>query len=241
MLTGQTPDQIPMARLADYMAQLAVLFGEQDCVHFARVEGGSVALVANIESGTPLQKVQQRINRVRLGTAPSDATGAFAAINKMVSSDRGTAQLKFGSAVILRFPGTAVEDVAAPITMHDHGALTGKLYAMFEGNNGTISARIRPRIGTSYIPCTVEPAAVRELRGFLTEAVRVQGRGIWARSSNGSWACKSFHIVQVYGVKDASLRDAINQLRAIDADWPDDPLGHWVDERDGAETKGKQE
>lgn len=107
-------------------------------------------------------------------------------------------------------------------TMHDSGAIVGKLYAMFENSTGTVSARIRPSVGTNYIPCTVEPTVAKELRGHLLEAVRVQGRGLWERSAEGEWTCKSFHICQVRDVKNVTLRQAINELRAIDADWADD-------------------
>jgi hypothetical protein len=44
-----TPETLPMSRLAEYMADLATLLGEQERVHFARLENGSTALVHTIE------------------------------------------------------------------------------------------------------------------------------------------------------------------------------------------------
>jgi hypothetical protein len=67
------------------------------------------------------------------------------------------------------------------------------------------------------------------------DAVRVHGRGTFSRTESGEWICDSLHIRDVQPVKDVSLREAINALREIRADWPDDPLGDWAAiEKDGA-------
>jgi hypothetical protein len=49
-ITAYTPATIPMARLAEYMAELAVVLGEEEHVHFVRLQKGSTVLVHNIEN-----------------------------------------------------------------------------------------------------------------------------------------------------------------------------------------------
>jgi hypothetical protein len=49
-IDAYTPDTIPMRRLAEYMQDLADLFGEREHVHFARIEAGSTVLVQRIDA-----------------------------------------------------------------------------------------------------------------------------------------------------------------------------------------------
>jgi len=40
-MSALKPETLPMARLAEYLARLAVLFGHQDQVYFSKVRKGS--------------------------------------------------------------------------------------------------------------------------------------------------------------------------------------------------------
>lgn len=122
------------------------------------------------------------------------------------------------------------------ITLVDAATITGRLYALAEAPSGVVHARIRPRNGSNYIACTAEGEIAHKLSEHFMTAVRVQGKGIWKRGEAGEWTCQSVRIGQVEGIKDVSLREAINALRAIQADWPDDPLREWaeLEEKDSA-------
>lgn len=231
ILRGKSPDEIPMARLAEYMSHLAAMLGETDNVHFARVEEGSTKLVAHVDAGRPAQRVQARAYAVREHRAPREAMSAYNAINDMLSADRGTARLTHGSATVIRFPGAHVRP-AQTVSLLDSGTITGQLYALSEDRAGEIKARIRPRTGTAVI-CTADRSAGLMLRKFLFEPVRVHGQGKWERDVDGGWSCQSLHIRDVRQVRDSSVRDAIAALRTINVEWPDDPLDD-LDERDGA-------
>jgi hypothetical protein len=235
VLEGKPPDQIPMARLAEYMQHLAVMFGEIQSVHFERVQEGSTVLVSKADLGGPAQRVHARVRAVAARRAPAEAMRAFRKINEMVAADGTRARLAYQGAVILRFPGRLVEE-ESQVSITETGSITGRLYSLLEESPGQLRARIRPRDGNGYIPCTVEPHIARELRNHFMEAVRAVGRGTWARNDGGQWICRSLHIESVMPVRDVPLRDAINTLREIEADWPDDPLGDWaiLDERSGA-------
>ena len=59
-----TPSAIPMARLAEYMADFAVLLGNEKSVHPGGLEEGSTVLVAKVEwEAEP--KVRERLHLVR--------------------------------------------------------------------------------------------------------------------------------------------------------------------------------
>jgi hypothetical protein len=235
VLEGRSPDQIPMARLAEYMQQFAIMLGETENVHFARVEEGCTRLVAKLNPGLPAQRVHARVYAVRDRRAPADAMRAFRRIDGMVGEDRTHARVTFGAGVILRFPGNVNSNVP-PFNLVDNATITGKLYALIEQPSGLLNARIRPRGGNTYVSCSADDRIGRQLRNFFLDAVRVQGRGTWVRSENGEWSCQSLHILDVHPVNDVSLREAINALRAVDGDWSDDPLGDWatLDEKEGA-------
>jgi hypothetical protein len=240
VLEGRSPDQIPMARLAEYMQQLAIMLGETENVHFARIEKGCARLVAKLNPGYPAQRVYARVYAVRDRRAPAEAMRAFRRINDMVGEERRHAHVTFGACVILRFPGNVTSDVA-PFSLVENGTITGKLYALIEQPSGLLNARIRPQGGNTYVSCSADNRIGRQLRNYFLDAVRVQGMGTWVRSENGEWLCQSLHILDVHPVIDVSLREAINALRAVDVEWSDDPLGDWValdeadlDERNGA-------
>ncbi len=235
ILDGRRPNQIPLARLAEYMQNLAVLFGEIDNVHFEQVFEGSTCLEAKIRPGIPSQRVQERVAAVRQKRAPADAMRAYHRLDEMVHEDRGPARLSCGPAIILRFPGKVIEKYK-PASILERGTVVGRLYFLMEESPGQLRVRIRPRTGNAYVPCTADGSIGRHLRNYFMDAVRASGRGMWERMESGEWSCRSLHIDDVQPVKDSSLREAINALRNVEAHWSDDPLAEWleIEERSGA-------
>jgi hypothetical protein len=105
-IDAYTPDTIPMARLTEYMRELAQILGEQSAVHFCRLEAGSTAIVSKIDrEATP--KVRERVVALRRGDPPKDVLTAYQNINKLLRADDGTGLLKENgrTGVVVRFPG----------------------------------------------------------------------------------------------------------------------------------------
>ena len=48
-IAGLTPETLPMARLADYLSDLAQLLGSKEHVHLARIEAGSIRLAVAVD------------------------------------------------------------------------------------------------------------------------------------------------------------------------------------------------
>ncbi len=98
-------DSIPMSRLAEYMAELAVLLGERERVHFLRLEAGSAVLVTSIEP-VAFPKVEERVSLVGQGSGPKDAMQAFKNIDNMLAKDGAVAVLIApGEGTVIQFPG----------------------------------------------------------------------------------------------------------------------------------------
>jgi hypothetical protein len=98
-------DSLPMGRLAEYMAEFALLLGEQEHVHFSHLESGSAVLVSNID-GPALPKVAERVQKVREGRAPKEAMQAFRTLDGLLAKDNAVAVLiPPDSAKVVEFPG----------------------------------------------------------------------------------------------------------------------------------------
>src|SRR5450755_4721417 len=82
-IDAYTPETMPMARLAEYMKQLAEILGEPGAVHFERLETGSTVLVHKVEREA-VPKVRERTAAVQRGDAPRDALRAFHAVNRLL-------------------------------------------------------------------------------------------------------------------------------------------------------------
>src|SRR5712664_3973202 len=85
-IDGFTPETLPMARLAVYMADLATLLGHEDKVHFVKVAKGSADLVHVVDE-PQLEEVVHRLHLVKEGLGPVDAQVAFRSLNSRLSED----------------------------------------------------------------------------------------------------------------------------------------------------------
>ena len=69
-IDAYSPETIPMAKLAEYMADFAALLGKDNAVHFADLKKGSTQLVARVEF-EDVPKVTTRLQDIRRGNPPS--------------------------------------------------------------------------------------------------------------------------------------------------------------------------
>ena len=75
-IDAYSPETIPMAKLADYMADFAALLGKENAVHFAGLKPGSTQIAARVEF-EDLPKVRSRLHDIRRGNPPKDAAKIF--------------------------------------------------------------------------------------------------------------------------------------------------------------------
>lgn len=201
-----------MARLAEYMAQLAAMLGEPTAVHFVKLERGSTSIVHRVrQEAAP--KVRERARAVRRGDAPRDALRAYDTVNKMLRDDNGVGALKErDDAVIIPFPGreNAEEKYAA---IRERGTMAGVIIRV-GGPHKWVPILIEAE-GEAISGCWADRLVAKQLAQRLFEPVRLFGTGKWNRNADGKWSLQEFVVEGFEPLSDEPLSEAIGRLRAI--------------------------
>jgi hypothetical protein len=215
-----------MVRLAEYVSELSKLLGHERNVHLMNLEDGSLAVVSRTDDPLAAGKIEARVNAVRRGDGTVDATRAYANLNEMLANDNRHATLYEGRAVVINFPGKARTEPPL-IEIQEYGTVAGYLYMLYQQKD---AYRARLRIhGDTSLQCSCTENVISLLRETLFDTVRVGGSGRWVRTTGGTWYPVSIKIEDVHKVNRAPFREIIDNLRKIDIQWPDDPLGYLVE------------
>jgi len=218
-IDAYTPETMPMARLAEYIAQLAELLGEPTAVHFVKLEPGSTTVVHQVEYEA-IPKVQERTASVRRGDGPSDAIRAYRKINRLLRDDNavGFLQDKRAKAIIIRFPGR--EEVEETFTsLRQYGTIDGEIIRI-GGPDRTVPILLKVE-DQQVSGCWADRPTAKRLAQKLFEPVRLSGRERWNRDSEGRWQLESFKVESFEVLEDVPLSKAVERLRAIPVEWPD--------------------
>lgn len=203
-----------MARLAEYLARLAVLFGHQDQVYFLKVRKGSAIPEIHVHE-TAAPKVQSRLKLVGSGNGAEDAHRAVRDINSMLRDDNTSATLAVkGGALVINFPGCKTP-LAEEAIVHEAGELVGSVIRV-GGKDETVPLLLQDTDGTTY-QCNTSKTIARELAHHLFgDLVRVQGNGKWRRTPERIWILDLFKIKSWESIDQTSLEDAVKSLRAVE-------------------------
>jgi hypothetical protein len=207
-----TPATLPMGRLSDYIAQLAVLLGESAYVHFKGIEEGSAVLVAAIDQPAA-QKVRERFLQVRNGDGPIEARKAFENIDRLLKEDNATGTLtSVEDSNVIRFPGKDRLELIAFGPFRQDGTLDGQLLRV-GGRDETVPVHLRYG-NVVYTGLHCSPDLAREIAPHLLGPVlRVHGTGKWFRTGTGIWELKSFRISAFEVLEDTPLLDVVGTLQ----------------------------
>jgi hypothetical protein len=214
-IDAYTPATIPMARLAEYMAQLATILGEAASVHFVKLKRGSTGIVHRIQSEA-VPKVRDRANAVRRGDAPRDALRAYETVNKMLRADNGFGALKEGEegAVIIPFPG--IQDAEEKYgAIKERGTIDGEVVRV-GGIHKWVPILIESE-GDIFSGCWADRVLAKQLAQRLFEPVRLYGTGKWDRTGEGRWHLQEFVVERFDPLSGEPLSEALGRLRAINA------------------------
>ncbi len=206
-----TPETIPMARLAGYMASFAELLGHCDHVHFGQLIPGSLSLAARVDVITQ-PKVDQRIDEIRYGGGPAPARKAFREIDDKLAEDNAVGRIVRGTARLIEFPGRTrpVEDKLGPV--QQTGTLDGEVIHI-GGRDETINVHVRA--GDQIHLCVTSKAIARSLAPHIfSSPIRVRGFGTWARMESGAWILKRFEISAFEPLDQTPLSKVFEGLRA---------------------------
>jgi hypothetical protein len=215
-------DSMPMSRLAEYMAELARLLGEQERVHFSHMESGSAVLVSSIEDHA-IPKVADRLHKLRDGLGPNDAMQAYKALDGLLAKDNAVATLTGeGGAEIIAFPGRTRPKPVRYGPFREEGSLDGTVIRL-GGRGDTIPVLLRDAGGAEY-PCQTTLELSKKLAlHYRGATVRIFGSGKWVREESGSWTLQQFDITNFEIIDDAPLTDVVAKLRAVEgAEWGKD-------------------
>ncbi|WP_200243651.1 hypothetical protein [Thiohalocapsa halophila] len=209
-----TPETIPMARLADYMRDVATLLGETEHVHFVRVDPGSALLVQSVEHES-LHNVQARLRAdFAQGEGEAEALRAYRNIDKRLAEDNASGALfEPDGAEVIRFPG---RETPQPLTFGaftQPGTLDGVLIRI-GGKDDSVPVWLQQDEALYKCTATREMACRLAPQLFKAE-LRVQGSGRWERNAEGAWHLKKFSISAFEVLDDTPLPAVVERLRQV--------------------------
>jgi hypothetical protein len=233
-IDAYTPATIPMARLARYMEGFADLLGHEAAVHFDRLEEGSTQIVTRVDF-EDVPKVRARLDRLARGEGDSESLKAREDIDRLLADDNATGFIAdSSSAQVIAFPGVNRPKPQRYGPFNQDGSLDGLIVSV-GGTDRTKHVQLQNG-DTKYTNIETDQEMARRLARHLFEPVRVFGGGRWLREEDGTWTLRSFRVRDFMVLRDESLRDAIEGLRAVKgADWKnmEDPIATLKALRDG--------
>ncbi|UGQ47018.1 MFS transporter [Massilia endophytica] len=219
------PETIPMSRLAEYMSELAALYGSEPSVHFKMLRSGSAVLEAVVDE-VATEAVESRLRLVHDDAAPDDLKRAYQNLNGMLRSDKAVGQIKHPQgAVILAFPGRDTP-VQKTYRVKEVGVLDGVVIRI-GGKDNTVPVWLKDSDGSIH-KCEANSEMARELiKEYLSSPIRVSGQGDWLRGEDGLWTLEKFKITGWESLDEKPIADIVNAARNTKGNgWTelDDPI-----------------
>jgi len=238
-----TPQTIPMARLVEYLADLAVIFGHEDHVHLIEVADGGAQPIFWVHPEIADQAVY-RMRAAQKEEGDDKAVAAYKRINNRLIADDGRADvLDVGheDARVIEFPGKASAQKKIR-RVRENSSIAGELRRI-GGVDKSIHLLIKQADGNVISAETDEAfAKTLEREGWLFKLIRVYGIATWTRDESGTWNLEGFK-AQSYDPQplvDEQFADTIAALKAIPGNkWNelDDPLGELYKMRHGEDNR----
>ena len=211
-----TPYTIPLARLAEYLTDLAILMGHRESVHLIAVEDGSTAPVFLVDE-TEESRVIHRIRTAQRGMGPHDANLAYKRIDNKLREDDGVAEIieVEKKAEIIEFPGRTLDLPQAYGPLKERASVVGVLRRV-GGFDETVPIHLQ-RADETIFRCEADELIAKQLAPFYAQTIRVHGIASYCRGKEGMWELTHFRI-QAFDEKplsEDSFSQTIEKLRAI--------------------------
>lgn len=226
-----TPETIPMARLAAYMAELAAMLGEESNVHFEKITKGSAKLAVKVERPA-VTKVRNNVNEARMGVRGTRGD-RYRKLNEMLRSDNAEGTLKLNNSNILAFPGRKEPRPPKLGPFTQAFSRDGQLVRI-GGKDKTAHASIQDAEGQTW-SFEVSRGLARELAPHLFEGViRLTGTVRATRNDDGEWSYDGLKAHQFEELRAESLMDTLGRIRALSSSetWLPDAWQRLAQERD---------
>jgi hypothetical protein len=235
-IDAYSPETMPLGRLAEYLTDLAVLFGEDKSVHLVAVEQGSTVLLNLVEREAE-PKIRERIAAVDRNDAPPEAMKAARSINERLRKDNAKGEVvdPVGDNLII-FPGYEQGEPLIYGPFNQPGVIIG-VPTLVGGDNDPVPVHLKGAQGVTYNCLAKRDVAKAIAVHLFTTAIRAEGIARLTRNGAGEWETAKFTIKDFKPLSDATLRETIEELRAIPAEWKkkEDPLGELRNIRHGTD------
>jgi hypothetical protein len=222
-----------MARLAEYMTDLATILGEPEGVHFLRIEPGSAVLVQKIDD-VAVPKVRAQLIEVKQGNAAPDAMRAYRRTNIRLKQDNCIGLLgNDENPAVIRFPGREEEDLISFKAFNQSGTIDGKINVI-GGRGDPVPVHVQQ--GDKTFTCQASREVAKTFGPYLfTHELRVRGTGRWRRTEEGNWEMQRFTITSFEVLDETPLGSVVAKLRDVPGSgWEEisDPWGELAMLRD---------
>jgi hypothetical protein len=210
-----SPTTIPMARLAEYMAEIAAVYGEAASVHFHSIRKGSVNLVSTVQREA-IPKVRDNVQASQWPESRTASALAYRRINAMLRADNATGELRRGRAKVLLFPG---RDLSVPDKMGPFNQAVSRdgVLVRIGGKDSTAHAMLQSSDGEVLSFEVSRDLAVRLAHHLFGDPIRLSGQGRVTRNQDGTWEYLALRATDFAPLSGAPLVDVVAELRAISA------------------------
>jgi len=217
VIGAYTPETLPMARLAEYLADLAALLGEKERVHFVQLAEGSSKVVHAVEAEA-FPKVRQRVLAAQTGEADPEVLRAYDGIDRRLREDNAEAELRLVGAdeqerKLLYFPGANREVEPEYGPFHEQGQLYG-VPIMVGGKKTLVNVNLQDGDKTYYCEATRD-VALQIAPLLFHHHIRVYGIGKYFRNADGEWEMRGFRISHFDQLDERPLAETVERLRGI--------------------------
>lgn len=223
-----TPLTLPMARLAEYLVDLAMIMGHRESVHFVRAEEGSLQSVIFVDAEEE-GRVTNQIQSAARGMGPREANGAYKRLDDKLREDDAIGDIVNVSrqAKVIQFPGKSLDLPQAYGPIKERASLVGVLKRV-GGFDRTVPIHLQ-RADDVIFYCETEPSIAKRLAPFYEQTVRVHGMATYIRGKEGTWKMEHFriHDFDPQPLNEDSFSQTIAKLRAVPgSEWNEiaDPL-----------------
>ncbi len=206
------PDSIPMARLAEYMAALAVVLGETERVHFDCIKKGSVKLLAHVENEAS-PKVRERLVKAQTSDGVPEAVKAIKHINDLLRQDNADGGLFRNKSNVLKFPG---KNEVRPPKMGPFTQVVERegVLVRVGGKDKSAHANIEDAEGLLW-SFEVSRETAKELAHHLFgNPLRIIGTGRVTRDEEGVWQYAYLKANEFVMLRTDSLIEDVGRIRS---------------------------
>ncbi len=210
------PSTIPMAKLAEYMSDLARLLGVEHAVHFVNLRKGSTRIVHRVDT-EQFPTIKERTYRAVNPGAPEDIRQAYERIEQRLRRDNAKGAYLSGPDGKLLEIKVSKSAIEYP-TISKQGEVRG-VVTRIGGKGDWVPVHIEDVNSALYI-CEARKDKTKELaKYYLGQPVLASGLGRWRRTDSGKWDLENFRIHDFSPVTSVSVQDTVAKMRGIPADW----------------------